>query len=194
MDFNITALFSAFLVLFAVIDIVGSIPVIIGLKSKNRQVDPEKAALYSIIIMLIFYFVGDWVLGLFGVDKSSFAVAGSLVIFVVAIELTFGIEIFKHDGPGENATIVPVVFPLIAGPGVFTTLLSIRAEYNTLTILLALLLNTIIVYLVLKKVHVIEKFFGAGGIYVLRKFFGVILLAIAVKLFAGNITALLESF
>lgn len=194
MDFSFTALLSVFLVLFAIIDIFGSVPIFLGLKSKNRSINAEKAALYSSVIILTFYFVGDWILSLFGIDVQSFAVAGALVIFVVAIEMTFGIEIFKNDGPDGSATIVPVVFPLIAGPGVFTALLSLRAEYNTLTILIGLFLNIALIYLVLKKIDLIERFFGVGGIYVMRKFFGIILMAISVKLFASNITALLESF
>lgn len=194
MDFSLTALFSAFLVLFAIIDIFGSVPIFLGLKSKNKSINAEKAAVYSFIILLAFYFVGDWVLGLFGVDIRSFAVAGALVIFVVAIEMTFGVEIFKIDSPDGSATLVPVVFPLIAGPGAFTALLSLRAEYDNLTILLALTLNILLVWIVLKKINWVERIFGVGGVYVLRKFFGIILLAISVKLFASNITALLESF
>lgn len=193
MDFSLTALFSVFLVLFAIIDIFGSVPIFLGLKSKSKTINAEKAAIYSFIILLVFYFVGDWILSLFGVDVQSFAIAGALVIFVVAIEMTFGIEIFKMDSPDGSATIVPVVFPLIAGPGAFTALLSLRAEYNTLTILIGLFLNIAVVYLVLKKVDLVERIFGVGGVYVLRKFFGIILLAISVKLFTSNITALLES-
>lgn len=194
MDFNITALLSVFLVLFAIIDIFGSVPIFLGLKSKNRDIHAEKAAIYSSIILLVFFFVGDWILSLFGIDVQSFAVAGALVIFVVAIEMTFGVEIFKNDGPDKSATLVPVVFPLIAGPGAFTALLSLRAEYDTLTIILGLFMNIAIIYLVLKKVDMIERIFGVGGIYVMRKFFGIILMAISVKLFASNITALLDSF
>jgi len=140
---------------------------------------------------MIFFFVGDWILGLFNMDISSFAVAGSLVIFVVAVEMIFGVEIFKLDAPGGSATIVPIIFPLIAGPGAFTTLLSLKAEYHSFNIILALILNLIIVYAVLRNVNLISKIFGTGGIYVLRKFFGIILLAISVKLFMSNITHLL---
>jgi len=131
------------------------------------------------------------VLQLFGVDEPSFAVAGSLVIFVIACEMTFGWELFKMDGPGGSATIVPVIFPLLAGPGAFTTLLSLKAEYSDLSIILALLLNMVIVYFVLCNVGRVEKLVGKGGIYVLRKFFGIILLAISVRLFMGNIAGLL---
>ncbi len=194
MKFDITAIFSSFLVLFAIIDVIGSVPIFLGLKKQNRAIDPEKAAFYALLVMVVFYFVGDWILRVFGVDKSSFAVAGALVLFVVAIELTFGIEIFKNDSPSGSATIVPVVFPLLTGPGVFTGLLSLRAEYDTFTILTAVVLNVLVIYLALKKMHVVERIFGQGGIYILRKFFGIILLAISVKLFASNITALLNSF
>ena len=190
-SFNATEMFSAFLVLFAIIDITGSIPIFVGLHEKKKVYNSEKAALYSFVTMIIFFFVGDGILSLFHVDISSFAVAGALVIFVIAIEMTFGIEIFKMDSPGGNVTIVPITFPLIAGPGVFATLLSLKAEYNSLNIILALLLNVIIVYIVLKKVNIVEKILGEGGIYILRKFFGIILLAISVKLFMNNITSLL---
>lgn len=191
LTFDIKDFASAFIVLFAIIDITGSLPIFVDLKEKNRPFSASKAAIYSLIILIIFFFVGDWILSLFNVDVTSFAVAGALVIFVVAIEMTFGVEIFKHDSPGGSSTMVPIIFPLIAGPGAFTTLLSLKAEYNSLDIILALILNMGIVYIVLRKVDLIEKLIGAGGIYVLRKFFGIILLAISVKLFMGNITHLL---
>lgn len=189
--FNFKEIGSAFLVLFAIIDISGSLPIFVDLQNKNRTFSAEKASIYSFLILLAFFFVGDWILSLFNVDVSSFAVAGSLVIFVVAIEMTFGVEIFKLDSPGSNVTLVPIIFPLIAGPGAFTTLLSLKAEYASTNIVIGLILNLIIVYIVLKNVNLIEKLIGAGGIYVLRKFFGIILLAISVKLFMGNITYLL---
>ncbi len=190
--FNLTEFSSAFVVLFAIIDITGSLPIFADLKEKNRTFSAPKATIYSLIILIIFFFVGDGILSLFNVDVSSFAVAGALVIFVVAVEMTFGIEVFKMDGPGGSATMVPIIFPLIAGPGAFTTLLSLKAEYNSLNIILGLLVNMIIVYIVLRKVDLIEKLIGKGGIYILRKFFGIILLAISVKLFMGNITHLLN--
>jgi len=191
LGFDIKEMFSAFIVLFAIIDITGSIPVFVGLKEKNRTYNSEKAAVFSFLSMIAFFFAGDWILGLLHVDVSSFAVAGSLVIFVVAIEMTFGIEVFKMDGPDTNATLVPIIFPLIAGPGVFTTLISLKAEYSSSNIIVALLLNITIVYIVLKKIDLVKKLFGAGGIYILRKLFGVILMAISVKLFMSNITHLL---
>ena len=182
---------SAFIVLFAIIDISGSLPIFVDLQNKNRAFSAAKASFFSFVILLGFFFVGDWILSLFNVDISSFAVAGSLVIFVVAIEMTFGVEIFKLDGPGGNATMVPIIFPLIAGPGAFTTLLSLKAEYNSLNIIIGLILNILIVYIVLQNVSLVKKIVGDGGIYVLRKFFGIILLAISVKLFMSNITHLL---
>jgi multiple antibiotic resistance protein len=188
--FNIKDFVSAFIVLFAIIDVSGSLPIFMDLKNKNKSFSPLKASSFSFLILLGFFFVGEGILRLFNVDISSFAVAGSLVLFVIACEMTFGVEIFKMDSPTNSATMIPVIFPLLAGPGAFTALLSLKAEYNSLVIISALLLNMIIVFIVLRKVHLIEKLIGAGGVYVLRKFFGIILLAIAVKLFMGNITLL----
>jgi len=185
-------LVSAFIVLFAIIDVTGSLPIFVDLQNKNRKFSPLKASLFSFAILVAFFYVGTGVLQLFNVDEHSFAVAGALVIFVIACEMTFGWEIFKMDGPGGSATFVPIIFPLLAGPGAFTTLLSLKAEFNNPAIIIALLLNMIFVYLVLKNVKLVEKTIGKGGIYVLRKFFGIILLAIAVKLFMGNIMHLLS--
>lgn len=183
---------SAFVVLFAVIDVSGLIPIIIDLKNKGNEINAAKAAGYSLITFLAFLFMGNIILQLFHVDISSFAVAGALVIFVMAIEMIFGIEIFKmDDSPSGSATIVPLVFPLIAGAGSFTTLLSLRAEYALSNIIVALVLNLVLVYVVIKHVSKVEKVIGQGGVYVLRKFFGIILLAIAVKLFASNLSTLL---
>jgi multiple antibiotic resistance protein len=190
-DFNIKDFFSAFIVLFAIIDVSGSMPIFVDLKNRNKSFSPLKASSFSFLILLAFFFVGEGILKLFNVDVSSFAVAGSLVLFVIACEMTFGIEIFKLDSPGGSATMVPIIFPLLAGPGAFTALLSLKAEYSSFEIIMALTLNMAIVYIVLRKVDLIEKLIGAGGVYVLRKFFGIILLAIAVKLFMGNITFLL---
>lgn len=184
---------SAFVVLFAVIDITGSIPVILTLKKRGKKINAAKAALLALIIFFIFFFVGEAFLNLFNVDISSFAVAGSFIIFIVALEMILDIEIFKDtpDAP-KDATFVPVVFPLIAGAGALTTLLSIRAQYNDINILLAVICNMVIVYLVLKLTKRIERMLGAGFIYMLQKFFGIILLAISVKLFTTNITFLVE--
>ncbi len=184
---------SAFVVLFAVIDITGSIPVILTLKKRGKKINAAKAALLALIMFFIFFFVGEAFLNLFNVDISSFAVAGSFIIFIVALEMILDIEIFKDtpDAP-KDATFVPVVFPLIAGAGALTTLLSIRAQYNDINILLAVICNMAIVYLVLKLTKRIERMLGAGFIYMLQKFFGIILLAISVKLFTTNITFLVE--
>ncbi len=193
-QFNFQEVISAFVILFAVIDIVGSIPVILTLKEKTHDsIHAGKAALYSLITFLLFLFMGNIILALFNVDISSFAVAGALVVFVVGVEMTFGVEIFKFDGPDGSATLVPLVFPLIAGAASFTTLLSLRAEYNLLNILIALLLNIVAIYLVIRYVNVIERIVGKVGIYILRKFSGIVLLAIAVKLFTSNLAVLLDS-
>lgn len=190
--FSLREIASAFVVLFAVIDITGSIPIILDLKNKQRKFNALLAALISMGLIFAFLFVGEAILGLFNVDIQSFAVAGSLVIFMLAIEMIFGIEIFKNDGPADAATIVPLVFPLIAGAGTLTTVLSLRAEYHMLNIAIAVVLNMLIVYFVLKRVDLAERILGKGGIYILRKFFGIILMAISVKLFASNITILLQ--
>lgn len=178
--------------MFAVIDILGSVPIIIGMKEKKKSFSPLNASLISFAILVAFLFLGQALLGLFGVDISSFAVAGALVLLVLAIEMIFGIQIFKDDGPTDSATIVPIVFPLIAGAASFTTLLSLRAEYDVLNIIIALFLNIVIVFLVLNNLDLISRKIGKGGIYVMRKFFGIILLAIAVKLIASNLHSLLS--
>ncbi len=185
--------FSAFVVLFAIIDITGSIPVILALKKKGRKISPLRAALISLVMFVVFFFIGDALLQLFHVDISSFAVAGSLIIFIVALEMILDIEIFRYnDESGKDATFVPVVFPLVAGAGALTTLLSIRSQYDTVNILLAVAANMIIVYLVIRLAKQLERLLGPGVIYMLQKFFGIILLAVSVKLFTTNITFLVE--
>ena len=193
LHFDIQEIISAFDVLFAVIDITGLVPIIIDLKEKGNEINAGKAAFYSLFSFIVFLFMGNMMLQLFHVDISSFAIAGSLVIFVMAIEMIFGVEIFKMDGPAGSATIVPIVFPLIAGAGSFTTLLSLRALYSLLDIIIALVLNILIIYIVIKRVNIIEKLLGKGGVYVLRKFFGIILLAISVRMFIDNLTKLLST-
>jgi multiple antibiotic resistance protein len=190
---SLTQILSAFVVLFVLIDVSGSIPIFLSFKGEGRDVNPVQAAIYSFIIMTAFLFVGKWVLNMFNVDVSSFAVAGALVIFIISIEMIFGVEIFKNDAPGGSKTLVPIVFPLIAGPGTFTVLLSMRAEYDVSNIIIALSLNMVIVFLVLRYLNTVEKLLGIGGVYVLRKFFGVIVMAISVKLFTSNINALIAS-
>lgn len=193
MNFNFLEFVSAFIVLFAVIDILGSIPIIIDIRSKGAKVKAFQASAISFVILVVFLFVGEALLGLFGVDLSSFAIAGSFVLLIMSFEMILGLEIFKHDSPG-GATIVPIAFPLVAGAGSFTTLLAMRAEFHITNIILALVLNIIIVFLVLNFTPRIEKFFGRGGIYVLKKFFGIILLAMAIRLFMSNFAALLIDF
>lgn len=165
----------------------------IGFKGEEKTIDAGQAAVFSFVILVSFLFVGNSLLSLFNVDISSFAVAGALVILVLGCEMIFGVEIFKNDGPTDSATLVPLVFPLIAGAASFTTLLSLRAEYNVLNIIVAVALNMLFVYFVLKKVDYVQRVVGKGGVYVLRKFFGIILLAIAVRLFTSNLNTLLDS-
>ncbi|WP_321519299.1 MarC family protein [uncultured Bacteroides sp.] len=189
--FNFQDMVSAFIVLFAVIDIIGSIPIIISLREKGRDVNAIKATLYSGALLVGFFYAGHLLLSLFRVDIESFAIAGALIIFLMALEMILDVEIFKNTGPIKEATLVPLVFPLLAGAGAFTTLLSLRAEYASINIMIALALNMVWVYVVLRLTKKIERMLGKGGIYVIRKFFGIILLAIAVKLFTANITTLI---
>ena len=175
------------------IDITGLTPIVMDLKEKSGPIKPGKVAIISLVAMLAFLFVGNLVLELFSVDIHSFAAAGGLVIFILALEMILGIEIFRYnDSPQGMSTIVPLVFPLIAGAGTFTALISLRAEYNIINIVIGLVLNIILVYFYLKHLNMLERILGRGGIYVLRKFFGIILLAIAVKLFTSNVATLLD--
>ena len=192
--FDFQELISAFIVLFAVIDIIGAVPIILDLKQKGRSVNALEATLIAAGLLLAFFFAGDMILKLFQVDIASFAVAGAFVIFLMSIEMILDIEVFKNIGPIKEATLVPLVFPLLAGAGSFTTLLSLRAEYATVNILLALVLNMVWVFVVLKMPDRIERLLGKGGIYIIRKFFGIILLAISVRLFTANLTLLIEQF
>ena len=191
---NFQEIVSAFIVLFAVIDIFGSTPVIISLKNQGRPVSAWKASSISFALMFGFFLAGDAMLKLFSVDIRSFAIAGSLVLFFMSLEMILDIEIFKNQGPIKEATLVPLVFPLLAGAGAFTTLLSLRSEYAPVNIVIALILNMVWVYVVLKLTDRIERFLGKGGIYVIRKFFGIILLAISARLFTANLTLLIEQF
>jgi multiple antibiotic resistance protein len=170
------------MILFAVIDIIGSIPVLIQIRKQAGSIHSERATIVSLCIMVMFLFLGENLLKFLGLDLSSFAIAGSLVLFIIALEMILGIRIHKDDMP-SSASIVPVAFPLIAGTGTMTTLLSLRAEYDTVTIIIGILLNLIVVYICLKNLGFLEKLLGPVGIAVVRKVFGFILLAIAVKLF-----------
>ena len=191
MNFSFIQITSAFIVLFAIIDILGSIPIILNIKRKGQNVHPIKASSIATIILITFLFMGEGILNLFNVDIQSFAVAGSLIIFIFSLEMILDVEIFHNQGPEGGSSIIPIAFPLIAGPGSFTTLLSLRAEYALENIIVALVLNMIFVFFVLKSTSKVERIIGEGGIYILRKFFGIILLAIAVKLFTSNIGSLL---
>ncbi|WP_432422803.1 MarC family protein [Zobellia alginiliquefaciens] len=188
-QFDLREIATATMVLFAVIDILGSIPIIIGLRKKVGHIESEKASFVSLIIMIAFLFVGEKILKLIGIDVYSFAVAGSFILFFLALEMILGITLYKEDEP-ESASIVPIAFPLIAGAGTLTALLSLRAEFRVENIIVAITLNTIFVFLVLKSSKRIERVLGQNGLNVIRKVFGVILLAIAVKLFAANVNGL----
>ena len=183
--FDVKEIFTAGMILFAVIDIIGSTPVIIGLRQKIGHVQSEKASLVSLVIMIGFLFLGEEILNLIGIDVNSFAVAGSIIIFFLALEMILGIQFYKEESP-ETASIVPIAFPIIAGAGTLTTLLSLRAEFAAANIIAAIVINIFVVYIVLKSSKSIERFLGSSGISVVQKIFGVILLAIAVKLFANN--------
>lgn len=189
MHFDFKEILTASMVLFAVIDIVGSVPIIISLRNKVGHIQSEKASIVAGVIMVAFLFIGEEILNLIGIDVNSFAVAGALVIFFLAIEMILGITLYKDDEP-ETASVVPIAFPLIAGAGTITTLLSLRSEFHVENIIVAIIVNIIFVYLVLKSSKRIERILGKNGLSVIRKVFGVILLAIAVKLFAANINEL----
>lgn len=193
MDLNLKEIFTAFMVLFAVIDIVGNIPIVIDLRKKVGHIQSGKASIIAGIIMILFLFLGKTILSLIGIGVNSFAVAGAFILFFIALEMILGITLYKHDEQTSmTASIFPLAFPLIAGPGSLTTLLSLRAEYKTENIIVAVILNVIIIFIVLKTSAKIERVIGQNGINIIRKVFGVVLLAIAVKLFAHNIKALFE--
>tara|TARA_R110000787_G_scaffold174118_5_gene286717 strand:+ start:5758 stop:6336 length:579 start_codon:yes stop_codon:yes gene_type:complete len=191
MEINFKEILTAFMVLFAVIDIVGNIPIIIDLRKKVGHIQSGKASLIAGFIMIVFLFLGQSLLSLIGIDVNSFAVAGAFILFFIALEMILGITLYKDDDEGGiTATVFPLAFPLIAGPGSLTTLLSLRAEFDIQNIIIAVFLNVILIYVVLKTSSRIERFIGANGIKIIRKVFGVVLLAIAVKLFTANIKAL----
>ena len=194
MSLSILEIASAFMVLFAVIDPIGAIPIILDLKAKGNTIESEKVAISSFCILLAFLILGEPLLGIFGVDIASFAIAGSVILFILAMEMVLGIEIFKGAGLDGSSSIVPLTFPLIAGAGSITTLLSLKAEYSSLNIGIGMTLNIGVVYIILKMTRRIEKFFGKAGVMVLRKTFGIILLAIAIRLFMKNLAVSLEGF
>src|SRR4029079_16422529 len=192
MTLDLNALLTVIFTLFAVIDIVGSIPLLSSLKQKIGGIRELRATLVSGILMILFLFLGERLLNVFGVDVKSFAVAGSIVIFILGLEMVLGIEFFKAEGDPKSSTVVPIAFPLIAGSGTLTTIISLRANYTEVTILVAILVNLIIVFLVLKSLNYLARLLGSGGLLAVRKFFGVVLLAIAVKIFATNAHGLIK--
>ena len=188
--FNLKEILTASVILFAAIDIIGNIPLVISLREKVGHIQSEKASLIAAVIMIGFLFLGEEILKLIGIDINSFAVAGSLVILFLALEMILGVNLFRDEAP-ETASIVPLAFPMIAGAGTMTSLLSLRAEYHVLNIIIAILINILFVYIILKSSKFIGKKLGKSGINIIRKVFGVVLLAIAVKLFTTNIGQLI---
>jgi len=192
MQLSIKEIFTAFMVLFAVIDVVGNIPILIDLRKKVGHIQSGKASIVAGIIMIVFLFLGQSILKLIGIGVNSFAVAGAFILFFIALEMILGITLYKEEENNSlTASVFPLAFPLIAGPGSLTTLLSLRAEFRIENIIIAVVLNVLVIFIVLKTSKKIEKIIGANGINIIRKVFGVILLAIAVKLFTSNIKVLL---
>ena len=192
-QFDFIEVFSSFIVMFAIIDILGSIPIFLSLKESGKPIKSLQACLTALGLFLLFFFAGDALLKLFGIDTASFAVAGAFVLFVLAVEMILGREIIKNENIGSGASIVPVAFPLIAGPGALTALLSLRAEYAVVNILIGLLLNIILDYFVIRLLDKVKNLLGANLIFIIRKFFGVILLAIAVNMFVNNIYVIIAN-
>jgi multiple antibiotic resistance protein len=192
MNIELKALLTVTFTLFAIIDIVGSIPILISLKQKMGGINELRATIVSGVLMVVFLYLGEAFLSILGLDVKSFAVGGSIVIFILGLEMVLGAEFFKSEKDIKAATIVPIAFPLIAGSGTLTTVMSLKANYGETTLLIAILINLIIVYLVLKSLGYIARLLGAGGLIAVRKFFGVILLAIAVKIFATNAHGLIK--
>ena len=186
MGFNFNEFISSAIILFAIIDVIGNLPLIIILREKFKVIESEKASIISLLIMIIFLYLGEAILRLLGVDINLFAVTGSIIILFLATEMILGVRLYKDDNP-KTDSVVPIAFPLIAGPGTLTTLISIKLEYDNINIILAIILNMVLVYFVLKSSERIQKFLGIQGINILRKVFGIILLAIGVKLFTTNI-------
>lgn len=197
MQFNFQEFLTLTFTLFAVIDVVGSVPMLISMKEKMGGINAWKVTLISGALMVLFFFIGKPFLNILGVDIKSFAVAGSIVIFILGLEMVLGIEFFKADKNAPSGTVVPIAFPLIAGSGTLTTIMSLKATFersdrNEYMILVAILINLIVIYLVLRSLNLIEKALGKAGLLAVRKFFGVILLAIAVKVFASNAAGLIK--
>jgi|TARA_B110001469_G_C9609171_1_gene302986 multiple antibiotic resistance protein len=192
MSFDFKEILTTFMVLFAVIDIVGNIPIIIDLRKKAGHIQSGKASVIAGVIMIVFLFLGESILTLIGIDVHSFAVAGAFILFFIALEMILGITLYKQEeGTAMNASVFPLAFPLIAGPGSLTTLLSLKSEFHTENIIIAMVINVLVIFIVLKTSSRIERLIGQNGIDIIRKVFGVVLLAIAVKLFTSNIKFLL---
>ena len=189
---NFIEIFSSFIVMFAIIDILGSIPIFMSIREKNQNIKAAQACLTALGLFLLFFFAGDALFRLFGIDAASFAVAGAFVLFILAVEMVLGRDIIKNEPNSGGASIVPVAFPLIAGPGAITALLSLRADYAVVNILLGLLLNIILDYIVIHYLDKIQKLLGTNLIFIIRKFFGVILLAMAINMFVNNILVIIH--
>ena len=183
---DIKEILSVTLILFSVIDVPGNIPVVLSLKEQGRKIEPAKATLVAGILMISFLFFGERLLGLFGVDVSSFAIAGAILIFIIGAEMILNIRIIREEEQSDSATVFPIAFPLIAGAGTLTTILTLRAEYQTLNMAIGIAINLFFVWLMLKSSRLIRKAMGPNGVIILRKIFGIILLAIAVKIFKSN--------
>jgi multiple antibiotic resistance protein len=192
MDISFDALLTVTFTLFAVIDIVGSVPLLIGLKNKMGGIREIRATLISGALMILFLFIGEKFLGVLGIDVKSFAVGGSIVIFILGLEMVLGVEFFKSEGDSKSGTVVPIAFPLIAGSGTLTTIISLRANYNEWVVLAGILINLVFVFITLKSLGLISRILGPAGLLAVRKFFGVVLLAIAVKIFATNARGLIQ--
>lgn len=189
---NYKAILTVTFTLFAIIDIIGSIPILISMKNKIGGIREFKVTLIAGCLMILFLFLGAPILNVLGLDVKSFAVAGSIVIFILGMEMVLGVEFFKSDGDIKASTLVPLAFPLIAGSGTLTTIMSLKANYKEITILIAIVLNLIIIYIVLKSLNKLARLLGPSGLIAVRKFFGVILLAIAIKIFASNAAGLFQ--
>ncbi|MEZ4874868.1 MAG: MarC family protein [Flavobacteriaceae bacterium] len=191
LHFNFKEIATASMVLFAVVDIIGNLPVIISLRERVGHIHSEKASIIAGVVMTVFLFLGQSILKLIGINVNEFAVAGAFILFFIALEMILGITLFKDDGSSPDmAAVFPLAFPMLAGPGTLTTLLSLRAEYALENVIVAVVVNTVIIYVVLKTSGKLQRFLGKNGIAIIQKIFGVILLAIAVKLFTSNIQEL----
>jgi len=185
--FDIWQVLSSFIFLFAIVDPLGNLPATLNMQRKGIKISPAKVSIATIVILITFLFAGEWVLKLFGVKIEYFAIAGGFVIFLMALEMILDVAIFKNEGLDGSGSIVPLAFPMYAGPGAFTALLSITAEYNTINLVISVALNTVLLYLILKGTNWLNKYVGQTSLYILRKFFGIIVLAIACKLMFGNL-------